>query len=57
MWLQAQKDGNRCFKAKKYRNAVDAYGEGIKARAPDRDINGILHANRAAAHARLGQSC
>uniref|UniRef100_A0A914DTV2 Cns1/TTC4 wheel domain-containing protein n=1 Tax=Acrobeloides nanus TaxID=290746 RepID=A0A914DTV2_9BILA len=52
---QSHKDeGNKHFKYKKYRWAIDCYTNGIKCFAPDRELNSILYANRAASHKFLG---
>lgn len=50
-----KEDGNRFFKAAKYRQAIDSYTEAIMQRCADRALNGVLFANRAAAHLQLGE--
>uniref|UniRef100_A0A914WBG3 Cns1/TTC4 wheel domain-containing protein n=1 Tax=Plectus sambesii TaxID=2011161 RepID=A0A914WBG3_9BILA len=47
-------EGNKHFKFKKYRWAIDCYTNGIKAMCSDRQMNAVLYANRAAAQVRLG---
>ncbi len=47
-------DGNKNFKMKKYRWAIDNYTEGIKCKSSNRELNAVLYCNRAAAHFWLG---
>lgn len=49
----AKKEGNKFFQLGKYRWAVDAYSNGIKARCTDKALVSQLYGNRAAAHRRL----
>ncbi|KAI6181462.1 Adenosylhomocysteinase [Aphelenchoides besseyi] len=50
----AKVEGNKYFQLKKFRWARDAYTNGIKAKCPDRELNSVLYANRAAAERHLG---
>ena len=50
-----KEDGNRNFKNKKYRWAIDNYTAGIKEMCKNRELNAILYCNRAAAHFHLGE--
>lgn len=49
-----KEEGNKHFKFKKYRWAIDCYSSGIKLCCADRSLNSILYANRAASHKHLG---
>ncbi|KAI1728826.1 tetratricopeptide repeat protein 4 [Ditylenchus destructor] len=52
--IQHKGEGNKHFKLKKYRWAVDCYTNGIKVCCDDRKINSVLFSNRAAAQKHLG---
>jgi hypothetical protein len=47
-------EGNKHFKFKKYRWAIDAYTQGMKVNCMDAKLNAVLYANRAAANRHLG---
>ncbi|CAI5441489.1 unnamed protein product [Caenorhabditis angaria] len=47
-------EGNKHFKFKKYRWAIDAYTNGLKEKCADKKLNAILHFNCAAAHKHIG---
>nr|XP_033771378.1 tetratricopeptide repeat protein 4 isoform X1 [Geotrypetes seraphini] len=47
-------EGNDYFKEKEYKKAVVIYTEGLRKQCSDRDLNAILHTNRAAAEFYLG---
>lgn len=47
-------DGNRNFKVKKYRWAVDSYTQGLECECTDTELNAQLYSNRAAAHFHIG---
>ncbi|KAH7701463.1 Protein C17G10.2 [Aphelenchoides avenae] len=47
-------EGNKHFKFKKYRWAIDAYTNGLKACCADAKLNAVLYANRAAANRHIG---
>ncbi|VDK54198.1 unnamed protein product [Anisakis simplex] len=50
----SKEEGNKHFRFKKYRWAIDCYTNGIKEMSTDRNINSILFGNRAAANVHLG---
>ena len=50
-----KEDGNRNFKLKKYRWAIDNYTAGIKALCSDRLLNAQLYTNRAASNFFIGE--
>ncbi|VDK23032.1 unnamed protein product [Anisakis simplex] len=50
----SKEEGNKHFRFKKYRWAIDCYTNGIKEMSSDRNINSILFGNRAAANVHLG---
>ena len=52
--LKYKDEGNKLFEFKKYRNAIIAYGEGIKQRCSDPTLNAVLFCNRAASNFYLG---
>ncbi|KAJ3275858.1 hypothetical protein HDV01_006724 [Terramyces sp. JEL0728] len=47
--------GNSCFQAgkSKYKDAIDFYTKGILAKCNDKELNSVLHSNRAAVHLNL----
>jgi tetratricopeptide (TPR) repeat protein len=47
-------EGNKHFKYKKYRWAIDCYTEAAKLMVPDRKLNAVIYCNRATAHKYLG---
>ncbi|CAD5121343.1 DgyrCDS9866 [Dimorphilus gyrociliatus] len=49
-----KEEGNRHFKLKKYKWAIDNYTAGIEEKCPDKDLNAILYSNRAAANYHRG---
>uniref|UniRef100_A0A915ES53 Cns1/TTC4 wheel domain-containing protein n=1 Tax=Ditylenchus dipsaci TaxID=166011 RepID=A0A915ES53_9BILA len=51
---QHKDEGNKHFKFKKYRWAVDCYTNGIKLCCENQKLNSVLYANRAAARKYLG---
>lgn len=53
--MSYKEEGNRLFKEKKYRLAIDNYNEGIKARSDDKLLNAILYTNMALTHYHLGK--
>ncbi len=50
-----KEDGNKNFKLKKYRLAIDNYTEGIKCKSRNKELNAVLYCNRAAAQFWLGK--
>uniref|UniRef100_A0A914XZ27 Uncharacterized protein n=1 Tax=Panagrolaimus superbus TaxID=310955 RepID=A0A914XZ27_9BILA len=47
-------EGNKHFKYKKYRWAIDCYTQAAKLMVPDRKLNAVIYCNRATAHKYLG---
>ncbi|XP_062437953.1 tetratricopeptide repeat protein 4 isoform X1 [Rhea pennata] len=47
-------EGNEYFREKDYGKAVVSYTEGLRKKCEDPELGAVLHANRAAAQARLG---
>ncbi|NXE51526.1 TTC4 protein, partial [Casuarius casuarius] len=47
-------EGNEYFREKDYRKAVVSYTEGLKKKCEDPELGAMLHTNRAAAQAHLG---
>ncbi|TKR93465.1 hypothetical protein L596_007919 [Steinernema carpocapsae] len=47
-------EGNKHFKLKKYRWAIEAYTNGVKVFCNDKKLNSVLYANRAAANKNIG---